>query len=420
MMSNPASCAPEMTRKKRAVVFCPDIGGHRQIYCCVISDWFLRSGFSVILAAGRSDNNEPAVMMPLIGALAERDEVMVLDLGDTTNSDLIPGRWVNVLRAVEDRFSPEWTFLPTGDELRISLGGLGDAPGSDKVRRAAVFIHSDHCYPHDSSHKRLFLRPYHWVRWRVYQVKENLYFTDRVWSSLGLSVAFSTNPDCFRKATSPRFYYLPEVYHAWGFDHLKEQTQIRQLCLEYRDFLATHPGKDVLLYYGGWAARRGYDELLHLASTEPNTLFVSCGRPTASDQFRYDVRSLRSELRRQDRIFEVELPFLPENEFFELLYKSCNFILLPYNNFYGNSGIMVQATSFGKPVLVPSIGYMKSMVKQFGIGLTYRNNNDADFVRQFKVLRENFYKYSDNARQFGKGFDKEKVDAALAKALLRI
>ena len=409
---------PRTTSKKRAVVFCPDIDGHRQNYCCVISDWFLSSEFNVVLAAGRSAANEPAARTPLIGVLAQRPGVHVLDLGDTTNSHLIHGRWIKTLREIEERVLPEWTFFPTGDEMRISLSGFGNEPESRTIKRAAIFISMHHCYPRDHSDEKNLSRLRSWYRWQKNMAKGRRYSRDEVWGSLGLDVAFSTNADFIRNVKDKRFYYLHEIYRAWGFELSGQQDQIQRLCEEYRSFLAKHPGKDVILYYGGWAARRGYDKLLHLVSAEPDTIFVSCGRPTDCDDFQYDVDTLRAELKRQDRIYEVELPFMPNNEFVDLLYRSCNFVLLPYYNFYGPSGILVEAAAFGKPVLVPSVGHMNSMVKQHGIGLRYRHGDDADFVKQFRVLRKTFSKYSDSAMRYGESFTREKIHEALASALL--
>ena len=79
---------------------------------------------------------------------------------------------------------------------------------------------------------------------------------------------------------------------------------------------------------------------------------------------------------------------------------------------------MVQAASFGKPVLVPSVGYMNSMVAKHKIGLTFRHKDDTHFYHQFGVLRDSFGLYTDAAARFGQRFTLDNVEAALAQALL--
>lgn len=392
------------------------------MYCCVIANWFIDKNFSVIFAAGRAQNGELAVEMPLIGILSKRPRVTILDLGDVNDSYLIGDKWIAKLKELERDHVPEWTILPTGDEIQGSPRTPGDEDGSGRrtVKRAAIFIRMDHCYLRDYTHGNLVRRLRYYYNWRRDRHKKNSYFKEKIWRCLGLDIAFSTNPDFLKEVGTPRFRYLPDIYRAWGFELTVEDKRVNDLCANYRDFLSRHPGKEVLLYHGSRSARKGYDKLLYLATQESDTLFVSCFWPSIESgiPFRHDVNKMRTELERQGRIFEIESPFLPENIFFELLYSSCNFLLLPYDDFYGLSGNMMRAAASGKPALVPSIGYLASMVKKFRMGLVYRNNDYADFRRQFKRLRKDFHSYSENARQYGSGFDKEKIYAALESAFI--
>jgi glycosyltransferase involved in cell wall biosynthesis len=395
--------------------------GHRQNYCCVVSDWFLRNGFTVVLAAGRLQDGIPAVDSLIIRDLSNRAGVIILDLGDTVGSHLERSKWVRLLLDLEKRFTPEWTFLPTGDELRISLSGMGNGRTSQRTKRAAIFISANHLYPRyprDLSIHSLLKRPVRWLRWLRDRYREHVLLRDYTIPDMGLDLLLHTNQDFQFLLGNGRFHYIPEIYRCWGFDMQTGQAEISKWQAAYQQFLAKHPGKEVVLFYGIRAARKGYDELLRLTLNVPDTLFVSCGRPSGDNRFDYDVDSMRSDLSAQGRIFEMDLPFLPHNDFEDFLFSTCNFITMPYRDWYGLSGVMHQAAKAAKPVLVPDTGYFSSMVTRSGIGMTYCHKDYADLSRRFEMMRRSYRKYIEPARRFALGFELEKVHSALADALM--
>lgn len=401
----------EMATPSPVIIFCPNIDGHRQTYCCVLAGWFLRAGRRVVLAAGCDEDGQPAGKTPLIGTLAQDPQVTLIDLGDTTDSHRIPKRWVSSLREIEERYHPEWTILPTGEEARVALDGLGQG-AEGRVKRVAIFDRTSRCYPRDLRGEKMIWRMVRWFRWQLSQFQDDYHFRHAVWSNMGLHSILYTNPDFPQKTRDARYTYLPEIYRAWGFEGSGTPERGDRLRRKYRTFLEQHDGKEVLLYFGGWAARRGYDELLKVAVGEPDAVFVSCGRPTRDQSFQYNVTELRERLRMENRLFEVELPFSPEDAFIDTLYDSCRYVLLPYRHFYNVSGTMIQAASYGKPVLVPDIGYMGSMTRRHGLGMVYRHGDNEDLVHQWDLLRRHFARYEANARAFGASFGRESLEAA--------
>jgi len=400
-------------KEKRILIFCPDIRGHRQIHCCVVSDWFLRFNFIVLLAVGRCPNGERAIAMPLIKYLSRKANIIILDLGNINEQILVPGSLVDPLSRIENDFSPEWTFLLSGDQVRDCLKGLGKR--NKGIKRAALFITSGYFYRFDCSQQIFLRRIYKRFRWELHRFKENIYFKNIVWDHLGLKLAFSVDPIFIKELRDKRFHYIPDIYRTWDNDVSDFQILIRKLKSKYNVFLERHPKKEVILFFGTRSRYKGYDKLLFLAANHPDTIFVSCGRPLENEKYFYDIERLKLELEQQGRIFEVNIPFLSHNDFFEHLFHSCNFMVFPYDDFYRPSGIMVQATSFGKPVIVPSVGYMNHMVDEYNVGLTYKNNDIVDLFRKFNIIKKEYFKYSENALNFSKNFSRENIDGALSK-----
>ncbi len=398
------------------LIFSPRIVGHRQIYCVVVANWFYMNGYDIYLALGRSDDGAIAVDTPLIGKFVRKSNAMFIDLGLVTDTHRIQGELESKLISLEKDIMPDWTFLPTGDECRVSLKRLGKCITPKGVKRAAIFIRTIHIYPRDLSDMswKSRLRSCHW-RWQERR-EEYRYFNEYAFNSLGLDIIFSTNPDFIAQQRDNRYFHLPEIYRAWGFEERETSPHIEELFERYSQFLRRHPGKEVILYFGIWQQRRRYEDLLRLALLEPDTLFVGCGRSIPGDDYHIQSAPLRRELERQGRIFEVELPFIPENSFFDMLFEFCNFIALPYLHWYGLSGSMIQACAYGKPVLVPNTGYMASMVRQHHIGITYRHRDFEDFRMKFTLMRSSWNNYQTSAAEFGKQFDISYLHKALDSA----
>jgi glycosyltransferase involved in cell wall biosynthesis len=405
---------------KTALIICPNIDGHRQNFCFGIGRWFADNGYHVVVAAGRLWDTGAFREALLLEEMERRFGVELVEL------DIAPGFHENVgglittVLELEKRFQPVWTFFPTGDEMLRPLDGLGNAGAPSSLRRCAIFIQMLHVYHfprrrHVSLLRQLYEHTlvHYREKWR-----QNRYFCKDIWGKMGLTCAFSTNPHFIRQCRCSRCFYLPEIYRAWGSELQADHDVVQGLCSDYDMFLKSHAGKRIILYFGGWAERRGYDLLLNLCRQDKDTIFVSCGRPASDNEaFRFDVVHLRALLDQEQRIFEKEIPFLPDNAFTDMLFESAPFVLLPYNNFRGLSGLLVQAASYGKPVLVPDIGYMGKTVKQHRIGLCYSNGSDADFLRAYRKLCRTAYRYEPSVRAFAERYTSSAVDMHLSRLL---
>jgi hypothetical protein len=80
----------------------------------------------------------------------------------------------------------------------------------------------------------------------------------------------------------------------------------------------------------------------------------------------------------------------------EHFFKSATHIILPYRDFWGSSGVMLQALGYGIPVLVPEEGIMGYRVKKYKLGLTYSNENGSlsSQLKKFKESSADFFKSS--------------------------
>lgn len=256
---------------------------------------------------------------------------------------------------------------------------------------------------------------YRFIRHLCQRYQQRHYFKRKVNESLGLDLILATDENAVSALCHPRIRYFPEIYRAWGSDRGAELPEIGRARQAYAEFLGLHQGMDVLLYYGGRFLRRGYDSLLELAAECEDTVFISVGRDYPGNMLPEAAVIGRNKLIEQNRIFQWDLPFLPENSLVDDLFRSAPYVVLPYRNFYGLSGSLFQATSYGCPVLVPDIGYMGVTVRRYGAGLTYHHLDMQHFRHQFDKLRHHPVRFRENAFCLSRRVDEKEIFTALTE-----
>jgi glycosyltransferase involved in cell wall biosynthesis len=386
-------------------------GGHRQNYAAVLGRWFAETGHSVVIACGPGEGGLPASQTPILAQFLAKSGAVASDLEKDVVQE--PARFRARLTQLETDLNPTWTLLVNGEECVRALQGEWPRE-SNQRRRAAIFIYFPQEYPLDLRPHSFWdkLRP--WARHLRERHRKRRFFKREAGSRLGLDLILSMDEHAVAALSHPQVRYLPEIYRAWGSDIGPERPEIGPARLAYAEFLGRHPGKDVLLYYGGRFMRRGYDTLLALALEHQETVFVSVGRDASGEGLAKDAGLCRQQLAAQDRLFELDLPFLPENSLVDDLFRSTRYVILPYQHWYGLSGSLLQAASYGSPVLVPDIGSMAGTVRHYGIGLTYRHLDLKHLRRQFDEMRRDPARFRDNALRFSRRVNEKAVFAALA------
>lgn len=400
-----------MTASSPVLIVASDSTGHRQNYVGVLARWFQEAGHSVVIACGPSEHGLPASQTLMSSRFRENSETGTIDL---QKADVqTPARFRARLTQLETELNPTWTLLVNGEECVTALQGEWPRTSSQS-RRAANFIYFPHEYPLDLRPYTGFAKLRPWARhWRD-RYRRRRFFQREARAKLGLDLMLSMDEHAVAAMALPHLRYLPDIYRAWGSDLGPEPAEIGQARLAYAWFMRRHPGKDALIYYGGRFLRRGYDTLMALALEHHDTVFVSVGRDAPGERFAEEVGRWRTQLAAQDRLCELDLPFLPENSLVDDLFHSARYVILPYRNWYGLSGILLQAAAAGSAVLVPDIGAMAHAVRHYGFGLTYRHLDLQHLRRQFATLRREPARYQANALRFARRMDEPAVFAALA------
>ena len=114
--------------------------------------------------------------------------------------------------------------------------------------------------------------------------------------------------------------------------------------------------------------------------------FIHCGLRNGKERFDYDTEKLRQSLGRKGALLETN-QFIEDPLCVEAFFKAATHLILPYRDFYGSSGVMLQALSYGIPVLSPNRGIIGHRIEKYGLGLTYDDKDPEDFYVRFDLFR---------------------------------
>ena len=155
------------------------------------------------------------------------------------------------------------------------------------------------------------------------------------------------------------------VSHGNYIDAYPNQVSIA----EARQKLKIPRDKKVILHFGRLQSYKGIRELLNVFQQlkDSNIVLLIAGVCRES--------SLKEELEQAAKIdfrISLRLQFI-ENEEIQLYMNACDWVVLPYQKIL-NSGSVLLALSFGRPVIVPQKGSITELIRDGEQGYCYNDN----------------------------------------------
>jgi len=311
---------------------------------------------------------------------------------------------------LQEQFTPTLTIFIDGDVLLRTF--IRQAlPGKPRLlgKNYAVFIMIDFIY-RDMNLGGVLLHP---IKRR--QVR-HLLFHNYFFKYLDLlDGALVSDENLVRECSPSKHIPFGDVIHFKtppGNDDPKKQFFAKAMR-QYDDFLAQNPGKDVILQFGELEERKGYDFLLRLVAENSDLVLVRAGRTKPNYSIKWDSVLYKEELMIQNRIFEINM-FIDSQELIDKLFRSVRFLLFAYKDHFRTSIMMPLALSYGKPVMVPSIGLLAWRVKHHKVGSVFEHKCYEDFAEEFAKFHATYETYLENGEKYyASDFSDEAFDRRL-------
>ncbi len=388
----------------KILIYSPHMGGHRQVYCNVITNWALDSGMEVLLYIGNDwcNNEKPSgKISPYIEMYKNNPSVSIIkcDLYKNNRNISLTNLAQNPFSVsdsrhlidLENKLNPDLVFVIAGDEFNHSpYSILKNLVGVKKHSSKWIVIFISHyCYPSDNWLKRNILK---------IALKQKVKYFD---------MTYWLDENFVNDIAIKNSFWLPDISKSFNYDENNTDEETESLCSQIDDFLSNKKGKEVLLFFGSEFNRKGFDFLLELAVSDKQFVIIRAGDISENERSpHYADKMIKLENNRQ----LLNIPrFIKSPVVIEKLFNETNFIPLPYRNHYSSSGIMLQAMEFGKPVIVPDVGLMGRRVTQNNIGITYKHGDYEEFKKAVYRMQKSYDKYTKNINNFYMQFSKDNI-----------
>lgn len=127
-----------------------------------------------------------------------------------------------------------------------------------------------------------------------------------------------------------------------------------------------------LLFYGGIRDSKGLDVLLKALKGIKCNLVIS-GKPFYGESFDKYQRIID-----ENHINAIEYLKFTEDSFRDTLFQACDYLVLPYKEFYSQSGVFMQAIQYHLPVIATDVSSFREFVEGYGIGFIAQPNDPED------------------------------------------
>ena len=394
-----------------ALIYSPQLSGHRQTYCQVMAGVLQEAGERVVVAGAVGDLDD-AARAAFIAKLQRRGPV---DVVDTTamgrgGRDVRLGQLSRLVREKDVAL----TVLTEADD-HLHLLTYQVAPGRRLPgRRVGVFLRTTRYLHVGRGREAISVRARRWLHGRSHWERDPHLFHEVLMPRFGLLDAALCLDEGFVASHDRPHLWLPDIFASfderdWALD-ARERASVKRL----ERFCEAGDGP-LLTYYGRAQARRGYVDLLRLAVETGGRMAHVGLRPPLPGQ-EEEVERLRRRLEARGALFETD-EYLTGLEAGRRLFAAARCVVLPYRRHYGSSGVMLQALDAGRPVLVPTPGLMAARASAFGVGRSYPEGSFQAMRAGFETLcREGPDGYRRRIRSFMAHFRRDEVERALRHA----
>lgn len=162
--------------------------------------------------------------------------------------------------------------------------------------------------------------------------------------------------------------------------------------------------KITLLHAGCFRREKGTFDIidaLNLLNPEERKKFrfILCGKSAVPE----DNELAKNKIKHLSELMDVEFyNSFVEELFLHKLYQECDYVLMPYHNYFQSSGNLGHAASYHKPVIGPNQGLLGRLIREYSLGYTVRTLDAygiAETLREILRQPNKEYRFEDYTRR---------------------
>jgi hypothetical protein len=361
-----------------ALIYSPGFDGHRQVYVFVMADILKELGFNIFIAG----NTKQIITNSFyIDKLKYNPEITILDTSKYAQGglEITPVEFLELQNVCKTDLT---IFAFADHHLSLFISQIFKKRNKFRGRIVGIFMQPFHYYKKTGFLDKLRYLKHLPSTWRV---DDQLFYNFFLKQYSLLNVALCI--DEYFVNHNEHFVWLPDVFQKYAELIVKDEKSEQRIWIgKLNDFKEKNKDRFCFFYFGTAQFRRGYDMLLKLC-LDTGGCFIHCGLRDHNVQFSFDTDNLRSLLNKEGRLFETDL-YIADPSTIEYFFKAVSHLVLPYRNYCGSSGVMLQALDYGIPVLAPEDGITGYRIKKYKLGLAYDGRNESSLSSQFGYFKE--------------------------------
>ena len=361
-----------------ALIYSAGFDGHRQVYVYVVAHVLKNLGYKIFIAG----NTKQAISNSFyVDRLNKSLETKIIDTSRYAGGgvSITPADFLDLQNECQSDLT---VFTEADYHIFLFDSQLFRKKNRFRGRLAGIFLRPFYYYQQTGIYDKLRYLKHLPSNWRY---DDQLFYEVflRRFSLLNLALCIDENFVAHHKY----FQWLPDVFQEYADSIVHDDKSAQRVWVDkLREFKEKNKGRFLFLYFGTAQARRGYDVLLKMA-VEKGGCFIHCGLRNSNDKYLYDINELRSTLSKDDRLFETD-QYIEDPVCIEYFFKSVTYLVLPYRNFYGSSGVMLQALNFGIPIMAPENGIIGYRIAKNQLGITYNDKDATSLNTKFELIKE--------------------------------
>jgi hypothetical protein len=359
-----------------ALIYSPGFDGHRQVYVFVMASVLRELGFNIFIAG----NTKQIITNSFyIDKLKSNPELTLIDTSNYAlgGLEITPPEFIELQNVCKSDLT---IFAFADHHISLFISQISNKKFKLRGRVVGIFMQPFHFYQKTGILDKLKYFKHLPSRWK----EDDQLFYDfflKQFSLIDMALCIDENfVDHHEK-----FVWLPDVFQKYAELIVKDEKSEQRIWIEkLNDFKDKNKDRFCFFYFGTAQFRRGYDLLLKLCE-DIGGCYIHCGLRDDSVQYSYDTNELRSLLIKDERLFETD-QYIADPYTIECFFKSVSHLVLPYRNYCGSSGVMLQGLDYGIPVLAPEDGITGYRIKKYKLGLTYDSGNKNSLSTQFEYF----------------------------------
>jgi len=367
-----------------ALIFSPSFIGHRQVHAFVHAHVLNKIGYNIFIAGNFSNINGNSLY---IKKLIEDAKIIKIDTSIFVENGLQIEN--TEFLSLQKKYNIDLTiFVEADNHIPLLISQLFRQNSRFQGRVVGIFLR-----PWDFYENLGFFNNLRYIKnlKNTWKSDSDTRFFHKYLNSTFNLLNSSLYLDEYVVSKNRKSIFLPDVWQQYVNTYISEEKSEQRIWIErLADFKRINNANFIILYFGTAQKRRGYDDLLKLA-IDNDACFVHCGIRNYKDTYNYNVDELRGILDKRNKLFETN-EFITDTNCIDFFFKSVSHLVLPYDeSFLGSSGVMLQALSYGIPVLVRDRGLIGYQVKKYKLGQTFSHNlSQNQFLSFINIPKESF------------------------------